>query len=312
MNLAPIALFVYNRLGHTQKTIEALQKNELARQSDLIIFSDGSKNNQDAQKVNAVRNFLQNMDGFRSVQLVVREKNFGLAKSIITGVTEITGKYGKVIVLEDDLITSPYFLKYMNDALEKYEYDDKVISIHGYVYPVKQELPETFFLRGADCWGWATWKRGWDLFEVDSKKLFSQIKDEKLEYAFDIDGSYPFSQMLKMQIYGLNNSWAIRWRASAFLADKLTLYPGHSLVSNRGFDQSGTHGGFTEIFVTRYCVGSILLKDIDIKESKEVEQIIKAFFHSYKVWIIVKLISIRNQVRLFVVKSKIILNLWQR
>ena len=127
----------------------------------------------------------------------------------------------KVIVLEDDLVTSPHFLQYMNDGLGIYERDDRVISIHGYSYPVHGKLPETFFLRGADCLGWATWKRGWDLFEDDGQRLLNELERRNLTRSFDFDGSYPYTQMLRDQIAGSNSSWAVRWYASAFLRDKL-------------------------------------------------------------------------------------------
>lgn len=243
MSLAPIALFVYNRLEHTKKTIFALKDNELSKDSDLIIFSDAAKNESGVTAVKELRDYLKTISGFKSIKIVERPENFGLAKSIISGVTEVVNQYGKIIVLEDDLITSPYFLDYMNEAINLYEGEDRVVSIHGYVHPVKGKLPETFFLRGADCWGWATWKRGWDLFEPDGQKLLNELKAKKLIKSFNWNGAYPYSQMLKSQILGLNNSWAIRWHASAFLKNKLTLYPGRSLVVNSGFDNSGTHTG---------------------------------------------------------------------
>jgi hypothetical protein len=239
--LAPIALFTYNRPEHTRLTLEALAKNELASDSDLIIYSDGPKNDAGAGKVQAVRNYLHTVSGFKSITINEKEKNCGLANSIINGVTEVVNKYGIIIVLEDDMVTSPYFLRYMNDALKIYQNEEKVISIHGYMYPVKAQLPETFFLHGADCWGWATWKRGWDLFEADGKKLQTELKSRKLFFAFNMNGSFPFADMLEGQIQGRNDSWAIRWHASAFLKNKLTLYPGHSLLLNTGNDQSGSN-----------------------------------------------------------------------
>jgi len=243
MPLAPIVLFAYNRPEHTRWTLEALQKNELADESDLYFFSDGAKNETAKQQIVQVRNYIRSVTGFRKVEIIERSENWGLARSIISGVTEIVNKYGKIIVLEDDLVASPFFLKYMNEALDLYEREDNVISIHGYIYPVKEKLPETFFLRGADCWGWATWKRGWEIFEPDGNKLLMELKDKKLTKEFDFDGSYPYVKMLEDQIADKNNSWAIRWYASAFLANKLTLYPGESLVHNSGFDGSGTHSG---------------------------------------------------------------------
>ena len=152
MILAPITLFTYNRLWHTQQTIEALRNNELADVSELFLFSDGPKSEADREKVQSVREYLKSVTGFKKVAVVERDRNLGLAQSIISGVTEFVNKYGRVIVLEDDMLTSPFFLRFMNDALEFYKDEEKVISIHGYMYPVKAELPETFFLKGADCW----------------------------------------------------------------------------------------------------------------------------------------------------------------
>lgn len=238
---APIALFVYRRLEHTVETIEALKKNFGANRSDLIIFSDGPKDDAAAMQVAEVRKYIRQVSGFRTVTVTERSENKGLANSIISGVAEVLLSHEQVIVVEDDLITSPYFLMYMNDGLQKYVTDDRVASIHGYVYPVSHALPETFFLRGADCWGWATWRRGWNLFNPDGAELLKQLEDQELTHAFDLDGAFQYTEMLRNQILGVNDSWAIRWHASAFLANTLTLYPGRSLVYNTGVDGSGTH-----------------------------------------------------------------------
>ena len=157
MNTAPVVLFVYNRPSHTRGTVEALQKNLLARESGLFVFADAPKSDEQAESVHEVRQYIRQIGGFKSVAIVEREFNLGLARSIIDGVTAIVNKYGRIIVLEDDMVTSPYFLTYMNEALEKYADDERVASSNGYVYPVDQPLPEAFFLPGADCWGWATW-----------------------------------------------------------------------------------------------------------------------------------------------------------
>ena len=240
MNFAPIVLFTYKRLWHTKQTVEALQKNLYADQSELFIFSDGAKNEKDELKVKEVREYLKTIKGFKKIEIIERDKNWGLANNIIDGVTKVVNEYGKVVVLEDDLVTSPYFLKFMNEGLKFYEDEEKVISIHGYVYPI-EGLPEIFFLRGADCWGWATWKRGWDLFEKDSKRLLEELEKCKLTKLFDFNGAYSYTKMLKKQIAGKIDSWAIRWYATAFLLEKLTLYPGVSLVKNIGGDEAGTH-----------------------------------------------------------------------
>jgi len=240
MNLAPIVLFVYNRLDLTKQTVEALQKNELANKSELFIFSDAAKTENIQFKVNRIREYIKKISGFKKVIIFERKENWGLANSVIDGVTKIVNKYGKIIVLEDDLVTSPYFLSFMNKALELYKDEAKIASIHGYIYPIKN-LPETFFIKGADCWGWATWKDKWSIFESDGKKLLDEIKKKNLEREIDFNGSYGYTKMLKDQIKGKNNSWAVRWYISVFLKDMITLYPGQSYVQNIGFDSDATH-----------------------------------------------------------------------
>ena len=269
MNLSHIVLFVYNRLFHTKQVINSLLKNEYAAESDLIVYSDGSNNDESQQAVMAVRRYLKTISGFKSVTIHERTDNWGLAKNIIDGVTSVVNQYGRVIVLEDDLVVSPYFLKYMNEALNFYEKKDQVICIHGYVYPVKRVLPETFFIKGADCWGWATWKRGWDLFSSDGEALLKEIEKRGLKKQFDFNYSYPYFRMLKHQIEGRNNSWAVRWYASAFLHNKLTLYPGRSLVNQIGMDGSGTHCSTNEMFDVPLTNSPIVLSNIDIQESKQ-------------------------------------------
>lgn len=282
MTFAPIIFFVYNRPKHTKETVEALTKNVLASKTDLYIFSDGPKDDASKIQVEEVRSYVKTITGFKSIKIIERTENWGLSKSIIAGVTEIVGRHGRVIVLEDDLVTSPYFLEYMNTALDLYALDERVISIHGYVYPVKKLLPETFFLKGADCWGWATWKRGWDLFQSDGKRLLDMLEEKKLINEFDFNGAYHFSGMLKRQIAGQTDSWAIRWYASAFLAEKLTLYPGKSLVNNIGQDGSGVHGGALPPLPQEELLNHIRVMQIDIGEDKDAKNSISRYFRMLK------------------------------
>jgi len=283
MNLAPIALFVYNRPWHTKQTIEALKKNELAKESKLYIFSDGPKKNElDIVKVGIVRNYIKTISGFRNVEIVEQKENRGLAQSIISGVTDIVNRHGHVIVLEDDLVTSPYFLKYMNEALEIYRDRDDVASIHGYIYPTKVHLPETFFIKGADCWGWATWQRAWNMFEPDGKKLLAQLQDRKLEKEFNFDDSHDYIGLLEGQINDKNDSWAIRWYASAFLQDKLTLYPGKSLIKNIGLDNTGTHSGESNVYNVDIANRPINLSKIQPVDNREAREAFGDFFRSIK------------------------------
>lgn len=301
MTFAPVALFVYNRPVHAQRTIEALRQNVGAENAALYVFSDAPKNAAAIESVAEVRSYIRSIEGFKSVAIIEREKNLGLANSIIDGVTRLCAEYGRVIVVEDDLVTSPYFLKYMNDGLDLYERNERVISIHGYVYPVKTALPETFFLGGADCWGWATWKRGWDLFERDGRKLLQELKARKPTRRFDFDGAYPYTRMLRDQIAGKNDSWAIRWYASAFLKDKLTLYPGRSLVFNIGNDSSGTHCATTDGYAGEISEIPIKMDAIPIEENSRVRDQIAGFHKSARLLpptkILRKLVNIARRAR---------------
>ena len=275
---APIALFTFNRLWHTQQTLAALLKNPEAADTDLIIYADGARHEKDQRAVDEVRGFLKTITGFKSVEIVERAHNYGLAASIIDGVSAVVAAHGRVIVMEDDLVTSPHFLSYMNAALDRYEAAEEVASIHGYCYPIAKELPEAFFLRGADCWGWATWARGWALFNPDGAALLAELERRDLTYEFDYDGSYPYTAMLKNQIAGKNNSWAIRWYASAFLAEKLTLYPGRSLVHNIGNDDSGTHASAFRSFDVTVSTSEIDLSAVASQVSTDARDAFIRYF----------------------------------
>lgn len=249
MVYAPIIVFVYNRPDHTRRTLSFLGKNFLASESDLFIFADGPKENATEEQINKVletRKVIRENYGFKSVTITESEKNKGLAPSVIAGVTEIVNKFEKCIVVEDDLVTSTYFLQYMNDALEIYKDTENVACIHGYVEPHKKQLPETFFIKGADCWGWATWKRAWDKFNPNGQELLDELHRRHCEKHFNFNNTYNYIGMLEDQIAGRNSSWAIRWQASAYLNDMYCLYPNETLVLNVGFDGSGTHCGMSK------------------------------------------------------------------
>ena len=277
---APVALFAYRRPDHLRRTVEALQENALAGETLLYVFSDAARNQDDEAKVTEVRRYLRTISGFADVAIVERDTNQGLARSIISGVTEVVGRHGRVIVLEDDLVTSPHFLRYMNEALELYRDEERVISVHGYVYPVGNPLPETFFIKGADCWGWATWKRGWELFEPDGSRLLAELGEKGLLRQFDFDGAYPFTRMLKNQIKGETDSWAIRWNASAFLNDRLTLYPGKSLVHNIGVDSSGTNCPTRGEYRTAVSGEPVPVRPVPVEEDISARLKFERFFRS--------------------------------
>lgn len=279
---APIALFVYNRLVHAQTTIEALQRNALAPNSDLIVYSDGAKDVRDLDAVLKVRNYLKDVDGFKSVRVVERETNVGLANAIIGGVTEVCAAHGRVIVLEDDLMTSPAFLDFMNAALNLYETDELVGSIHGYWYPMKALLPQSFFLRGASCWGWATWSRAWRCFEPDARVLLTELEQRNLTGAFDLEGAMSYTAMLRNQLAGKVDSWAVRWHASMFLANKLQLSPSGSLVKNIGFDGTGTHKVLSDVFDVTLSGFDGALERVELKESAKARTALIRYYRRNK------------------------------
>jgi len=244
--LAPIVLFVYNRLDHTKQTIKALQHNTLANQSVLYIYSDGPKNKDAEAVVTALRDYLKSIDGFKDVKLFEREKNYGLAKNIIEGVTDIIHTYGRAIVLEDDLITSKYFLEYMNKALETYKHTGNIYSITGFNFSTQfikypADYKDDVFLNIRPMsWSWATWKDRWDLVDwaISDYDEFSKNSDQQKEFN---KGGTDLSRMLKNQMKGKINSWYIRWTYNAYKQKKLTIYPRISYINNIGHDITGTH-----------------------------------------------------------------------
>ena len=285
MQIAPIALFVYNRPRHVRYCIESLQKNFLADKSELFIFSDGAKDCGQEKNVRSVREYIRNIQGFKRLHIVEQPENKGLASNIISGVTDLVEKYGRVIVLEDDLIVSPWFLTFMNEVLETYKDEENIVNVNGHLLKGKEPFPETFLLSFANSWGWGTWKRGWDLFEPDGKKLLRELEARNLTRKFDFGGAYHFTRMLREQIVGKNNSWAIRWNASIFLKGKLSLNSGRSLVTNIGFDGTGTHCDKYELFTTDLYSGQVKVEKLSLlqenKNSREMLARIYRFDNSY-------------------------------
>jgi hypothetical protein len=239
---APIALFVYNRPLHTRQTIEALQKNELAEESDLFIFSDAPKSIEVESGVREVRTYVGDIIGFKSVTVFEKAENWGVDPSIIDGVTMLCERYGQVIVLEDDLLTSRWFLKYMNRALDLYRDEESVMQIAGFMFPISDfDDKHACFLPFTSSWGWATWKRAWNCFDPSAAGYETLKKDKRKRHAFDLNGAYDYFEMLKQYIDGKLDAWDIRWYLSVFLKNGLTLFPQKSLVNNIGFDGSGVH-----------------------------------------------------------------------
>lgn len=246
MNLAPIVLFTYKRLDTLKLTIDALKKNYLARDSDLIIFSDAAKGEKDRMAVEKVRSYLQTIEGFKSVQIHQANVNKGLANSIIDGVTEILKMHESVIVLEDDLVSSPNFMNYMNEALTFYRDNSKVFSIAGYSRPMVFEAEsDIYFTQRSSSWGWATWRDRWEKIDWTAKAYETFKGDQQKRKQFNQMGS-DMSSMLDKQMTGLLDSWAIRWCFHQFINDLYSVHPLVSKIENVGFtpDASNTNEKF--------------------------------------------------------------------
>jgi hypothetical protein len=264
---APIILFVYARPRHTQKTISALSENHLAIHSDLIVYADSARGDRDKELVAEVRSIIKNLNGFKSVTLNVRSKNFGLAKNIIDGVSEVCGQFGRAIVLEDDIVTSPHFLTYMNDALNMYESVESVYSISGCNYPVDlcEMESQTYFLRLPLCWGWATWDKEWKYFEKDLREV--RRIDKSLVRYMNFDGAYDFFRQATMNYKGQLDTWFVFWYLSLAKRRGLVLFPKDSLVVNIGHDGTGENSVKSKKYVEKSSLNAIEVLDIEVVES---------------------------------------------
>lgn len=243
VTLAPVLLFTYKRLQVLEKTVAALQANHLAKETELFIFSDGSKNDLDKEEVAQVRAFIKTISGFKNIHLFESPENKGLANSIINGVSKVIWDYEKVIVLEDDLATSTNFLAFMNQCLKQYEHEANVFSISGYTPPVKAvagyDFDAYFFSRNSSH-GWATWKNRWLQVDWAVSDYRSFITNRTQRAAFNKGGS-DLSGMLKKQMEGKINSWSIRFCYQQFKTNTVTVYPAISKVQNLGFGKDATH-----------------------------------------------------------------------
>jgi acetyltransferase-like isoleucine patch superfamily enzyme len=280
--LSPIILFVYNRPKHTFSTLSALRNNYLADQSILYIYSDGAKENaqeEDLRKVAEVRRIAKSEAWCKEVILIERDKNLGLAENILDGVTEVVNNYGKVIVLEDDILTSKGFLKFMNEALDTYEDEKQVMHISGYIYPhTYKAKTETVFLKILSCWGWATWKRAWDKYnhDIENHIKYFQTNKNRIE-KFNIEGHADYYNQLELNYRKEIYSWAVRWYASWLRSGGYSLFPTYSLTQNIGHDGSGANCDKTNIFHTE-IVDSINVRQQKIAEDKGMRKSIDAFY----------------------------------
>lgn len=245
MTLAPIALFAFRRPEHLRKTIEALKICPEFSASPVYVYCDGPRTATDRISVTAVRNVARAMlDGFH-VTMVESAENRGLANSIISGVGDLCEKHGRVIVVEDDLLVSPGFLAYMNVALRQFAGNEQVMQVAGHAFLADrpgQRSRNAFFLPFVSSWGWATWQRAWAHFDKCAAGWERLMVDPAMRARFDLDGAYAYTGLLKKQMEGSIDSWAIRWYWSVFRANGLVLYPPESMVTNIGFDGSGSHG----------------------------------------------------------------------
>ncbi len=282
-NLAPIALFVYNRPEHTRRTIKFLKANYLAEESRLFIYADAAKTIQDEDAIKQVNEIITSVEGFKSIKIIRQKQNLGLAKSIINGVTELVNEYGKVIVFEDDLLSSPYTLQYFDEALQRYQNSTKVMHISAYMYPLTfaDDLPETFLYRAAHSWGWATWKRAWDNFNPAIDDIISQF-DQQKKKDFSIDGKMNFWKQIIEFKEGKNNSWAIRWYASIFLKQGLSLNPSKSLIDNIGHDGTGIHSNVENTYAVEIHQHAIKQFPKVIEENPKAYEMIRNFLAKRK------------------------------
>ena len=277
--LSPIILFVYNRPDHVKRGVASLLANEMAADSELYIYSDAAKDESQAEAVNQVRQYVRTIQGFKNITIIERDKNWGLAANIIDGVTALTEKYGKVIVLEDDLIVAPYFLQFMNDALEIYKDEPRIGHIQGCDFTQDPSLPNMFLIKFTGSWGWGTWDRAWKHFNPNGRELLAELKRRRLTHTFDFNGKYGFTRMLRRQIEGKNNSWAIRWNATLFLKDMLSLNVGRSLVQNEGFDGSGTNCGSNNLYTSNLWLTPLPVAKIEpIEENVEARRCFERYY----------------------------------
>ncbi|WP_333865238.1 sugar transferase [Sphingobacterium sp.] len=278
-SFAPVILFVYNRPDHTIRTLTALEKNKQADQTTLYIYSDAAKNKNSIDAVAKVREIIHKPWNFKQVVIVERAENWGLAANVIDGVTKVVNAHGKVIVLEDDLETSAFALDYFNQALTRYEDEDQVMEISGYGYPLKDlnKLPETFFFRVANSWGWATWGRAWKHFNPSIDELVSDFTADQI-HQFSIEGKENFWKQVQEFKAGKINSWAIRWYASVFKKNGLVLYPRNSMTQNIGNDGSGTHTASELTYQVKLAESPVSYFPAEISENKQAYEAIKYFY----------------------------------
>lgn len=288
-SLAPIVYYAYNRPQHTLQTLTALKKSRLSQQSELFIFIDGAKNNANSetlQNIEAVKSIAASEQWCGKLHIQIAEKNKGLFQSIVSGITETVNKYGKVIVIEDDVLVSPGFLEYMNNALDLYESEEKVMHISGFSRAEFSELPikeTSYFFNHTTCWGWATWKRSWKFFNPNPYEVKEAVSKKGDIYRLNMDGTFEFFWGLKAIGDGKFQSWNTIWQSIVFLNDGFCLHPTVSQVSNIGHDGSGTNCVSDDSFgLNQLSNEPVVLSKIPIEESKLIRNYNRTKLHSFK------------------------------
>jgi Glycosyl transferase family 2 len=240
----PLAIFTYNRPQHIRKLFDSLLQCPRLKECDVYIFCDGVNTPDDRAGAQASREVVHEYARLlENAHVIERDRNFGLARSIVNGVTEVCARYGRVIALEDDFILHPSFLAYMLQSLDQFADDERIAQVAGFTFPInKSPTPDAFFMPITSPWGWATWQRAWELFSWDTQSALAVLDaDPGLRARFDLDGSCPFADVLIQIHNGKLDTWDVQWYWRTFSANKLTIYPRQSLVWQNGFDKSATH-----------------------------------------------------------------------
>lgn len=282
---APVALFVYNRPDKTRQTLEALARNREAADTPLHVFADGPKPGASAAelaRIEETRALVRSRRWTAETHVFESPTNRGLADSIVGGVNQILSEHDRVIVLEDDIVTSPGFLEYFNASLELYAAEPRVMHVSGYMYPLGLRRRGTAFLQILSCWGWATWARAWRHYEPDVALHLKRLQAPGRIRKFNIEGHADFYRQLQENQAGRIKSWAVRWYASWLAQDGLSLFPTQSLVRNVGHDGTGVHCHADQRFDTE-PVDSIPVNRIPLREDRALRWRINEFYRSGRV-----------------------------
>jgi len=299
---APVVVFSYRRPDHLRRTLDSLMQCQGFYDSRIIVYGDGPKSAGESEAVLATREVARSMLGDRA-EYHFSNVHLGLSSSVITGVSDAVDRFGRVIVVEDDLVLNPYFLTFINLGLDRFEHNDRVFQVSGYMVGVP-ELKDFFsalFLPFTVSWGWGTWRRAWERFDPLAKGWERLFTDRYMRRRFNLDGTYDYATMLERQMQGLRDSWAIRWYWSVFRNEGVVLFPPRSLVDNTGFDGSGSHGrGMLRRFSTPTDI--LVSTDFDLPESVLVDNDVfrfakKALWQKNGGWLVYFMDRVRRLLR---------------